>query len=244
MPVLLRRSSWGGHLLVVLAIAAATALGLWQLHAWRVQRDAARVDLTQARPVPLAHVMGGDSAFPGKDEGRPVTFTGTWLGKDTLYVSGQELHGRRGYWVVTPVLIGKSAMPVVRGWVAHPHAATPSGTVSVVGWLQASQDDGSMVDSDPTDDIVPQLRVANLVQKVSQDLYSAYVVQHTAAPAPDASADVRQVTPAGGASVSGFTGLRNFLYALQWWVFGAFAVFVWWRWLCEDVLGRRRPRSG
>ena len=40
------------------------------------------------------------------------------------------------------------------------------------------------------------------------------------------------------------TGLRNLLYAFQWWVFGAFAIFMWWRWLMEDVLGRARPRSG
>ena len=37
------------------------------------------------------------------------------------------------------------------------------------------------------------------------------------------------------------TGLRNVLYAFQWWVFGAFAIFMWWRWLQEDVLGRGRP---
>jgi hypothetical protein len=35
------------------------------------------------------------------------------------------------------------------------------------------------------------------------------------------------------------TALRNLLYAFQWWIFGAFAIFMWWRWLQEDVLGRR-----
>jgi hypothetical protein len=42
-----------------------------------------------------------------------------------------------------------------------------------------------------------------------------------------------------GASAS--TALRNLLYAFQWWLFGAFAAFVWWRWVQEDVLGHRRP---
>jgi surfeit locus 1 family protein len=37
------------------------------------------------------------------------------------------------------------------------------------------------------------------------------------------------------------TALRNLLYALQWWVFAAFVVFMWWRWLAEDVLSRREP---
>ena len=34
------------------------------------------------------------------------------------------------------------------------------------------------------------------------------------------------------------TALRNLLYAIQWWVFGAFVCLMWWRWLVEDVLGR------
>jgi hypothetical protein len=29
---------------------------------------------------------------------------------------------------------------------------------------------------------------------------------------------------------SRFTGVRNLLYAFEWWVFGAFAGFIWWRW--------------
>ena len=29
------------------------------------------------------------------------------------------------------------------------------------------------------------------------------------------------------------TGLRNFLYGLEWWVFGGFAVFLWWRYVQE-----------
>jgi cytochrome oxidase assembly protein ShyY1 len=46
-------------------------------------------------------------------------------------------------------------------------------------------------------------------------------------------------------SADATSGLRNLLYALQWWVFGAFAVFMWWRWLEEEVLGRKRsPRAG
>jgi surfeit locus 1 family protein len=37
------------------------------------------------------------------------------------------------------------------------------------------------------------------------------------------------------------TALRNLLYALQWWVFAAFVVFMWWRWLVEDVLTEPGP---
>ena len=33
-------------------------------------------------------------------------------------------------------------------------------------------------------------------------------------------------------------GLRNLAYALQWWVFAAFAVFMWWR-VCADLIAKR-----
>ena len=31
--------------------------------------------------------------------------------------------------------------------------------------------------------------------------------------------------------VGRFTALRNLLYAAEWWFFGAFAAFIWWRWV-------------
>ena len=66
--------------------------------------------------------MGGDDTFPGEYLGQPVSFAGEWLPEGTLYVADRELDGRRGYWVMTPVLVGDSAMPVVRGWSAQPEA--------------------------------------------------------------------------------------------------------------------------
>jgi len=35
-------------------------------------------------------------------------------------------------------------------------------------------------------------------------------------------------------------GLQNLLYALQWWVFGILAIYIWWRW-CQEQL---HPREG
>jgi len=52
------------------------------------------------------------------------------------------------------------------------------------------------------------------------------------------------VTPARLPGADASSGLRNLLYAFQWWVFGAFAVFMWWRWVQEEVLGRRSPPAG
>ena len=38
--------------------------------------------------------------------------------------------------------------------------------------------------------------------------------------------------------MAALTGLRNLLYAIEWWFFGAFAAFIWWRWVRDEESGR------
>jgi len=229
---LLRPRYWAGHLTMVACVGAALVLGLWQLDAWQTRREDAARDLTNARPVALADVMTGDSGFPGRDLGRPVEFGGTWLEDATFFIADRYLEGQRGFWVVTPVRVDGdgSAIPVVRGWSARPEATDPAGQVDVIGWLQATEGSGPL-DEDPTDDVIPMMRLASLVEFVDTDLYSAYVVAREAS----TPTGLEPVTPSAIPEVSGFTALRNFLYAVEWWVFGAFALFVWVRW-CRDSL--------
>lgn len=229
--MLLRPRSWGAHLLMLACLAAAIGLGLWQYGAWSGHRADAAHTLAHARPEPLDQVMGGDSAFPGGAVGRPVTFSGHWLPEGTVYVAHRPLHGRTGFWVVTPVLHAGSAMPVVRGWSPDAHAAPVRGTVRVTGWLQPSESQGE-ADTDPGDAVITSMRVASMTQHVDADLYSAFVVTRSAS---DGTGGLAAIGPAAPPGVSIWTGLRNLLYALQWWVFGGFAVYLWWRW-CRDQL--------
>jgi surfeit locus 1 family protein len=219
---------------MVLAVAVAVLAGIWQLHVWQVARAASTVDPTKDAPVALSTLMGGDSAFPGKALGRPVRFSGTWLPQRTLYVEDRELHGDKGYWVVTPVLVGRSAMPVVRGWSRSDTAPAVSGQVSLTGWLQPSEDSGT-TDTDPGDDVIPEMATAGIVQHVDDDLYSAFVVQE------DAAGGLDQVTPASTPQVSSTDHLRNLLYAFQWWIFGGLAIYIWWRW-CRDQVELEEER--
>ena len=227
MPALLAPRYWGAHLLMVLAVASTVTLGIWQLHAWEAGRAAEARDLSSAEPMPLDEAMSGDDPFPGEHLGQPVTFSGEWLGAATLYVADRELDGKRGYWVVTPVQVGGSAMPVVRGWSAEPDSAIPRGSVEVRGWLQASEGAGAP-DDDPHDDVIPEMRIASIVEHVDADLYSGYVVDQE--PTPGLAA----VTPDSIPAVSSVTHLRNLLYAFQWWIFAGFALYIWVRW-CRDT---------
>lgn len=221
----------GATALALVLTAIAGLLGWWQLEAWQDRRAAEARDLTQLDPVPLTGVMGPNDPFPGNDVGRPVTVEGTWLPHGSFYVSGREHDGRDGFWVVTPVAVGgpdDSAIPVVLGWTERAdETVAPSGTATLTGWLQPPEGNRSF-DPDPTDDVVPQLRSADAIQRVDNDLYSAYVV--STEPIDDLEPASLDALP----EVGTFTALRNLLYALEWWFFGAFAVFIWWRWLRDQ----------
>lgn len=241
MSTLLAPRYWGAHLLMVAAVAAAGLLGMWQLNVWEAARASEARDLSNAEAVPLAAVMTGDSTFNGQYLGQPVSLRGQWLGQGTLYVANRDLDGKSGYWVVTPVLVGESAMSVVRGWSAKPEAPVPSGQVELAGWLQASEGAG-VPDDDPHDDVIAEMRIASIVEHVDADLYSGYVVAQDAAGADQRTSafeGLSQVTPESVPEVSSVTSLRNLLYAFQWWIFGLFALYIWSRW-CLDTLEQLR----
>lgn len=226
----------GAHLLALAAVGSAGWLGYWQYDAWQERRAADAIDLTHDEPRPLADVMGPDDPFPGDQLGRPVTVAGTWVPDSTVFVSGREHEGDEGYWVVTSLAVGTSgdadapALPVVRGWTPAPDdaPAPPTGTTELVAWLQVPEGTGE-ADDDPSDDVLPQVRTADLIQHVDQDLYGAYAVAQE--PEPGLTAAELEQLPEVGA----FSALRNLLYAIEWWFFGLFAAFIWWRWITEQA---------
>jgi cytochrome oxidase assembly protein ShyY1 len=193
--------------------------------------------------------MTADSPFPGDAVGRPVRFQGRWLPDETLFVKDRLLHGRRGYWVVTPVAVctsscapGNPAMLVVRGWSRTPAGgpAAPPGRVSLPGWLQPAEG-GGVPDQNPADRVLPQMQVVDAIPHVRQDLYSGYVIAENP-PQATPSGPLRPVTPASLPQPGGLTSLRNLAYAFQWWIFGGFAVFLWWR-MCSDEVKRLNERE-
>jgi surfeit locus 1 family protein len=242
-------ATWPLHLLALAGIVGCILLGRWQLHVWQDHRAQDSTAVTRQAPVPLDTVLGPDAAYPDVGLGRPVVVAGTWVPGETVLVSGRPQGGATGYWVVTPVLAGSgSEIPVVRGWVADPHDVPrpPHGRASLVGLLQPSDDSGP-VDDNPGDRVLPALSITSLLPLLHHDPYGGYAIATgRAVPAGETAAGMTGLEPAQpphlpGADAS--TALRNLLYALQWWFFAAFVVFMWWRWLVEDVLERGRPES-
>lgn len=237
---LLHPRYWGVHAIALVLLGAAVALGLWQLDSWKQQREAQARDLTSAEPMALSDAMGPDDPFPGEYVGHPVRVEGVWLPDGTVYVANRADAGVDGYWVVTPLAVDRAADPailVVRGWAADPSEAPkpPTGPAELTGWLQPGEGTGE-VDEDPSDDVIPQLRLGDALQHVDQDLYGGYVVLDPSTHNTNTANDGLRPASLDALPKSGrFTALRNFLYALQWWVFGGFVVVVWWR-HCKDLL--------
>lgn len=219
----------GAHLLGLVAVAIAVSLGLWQYGSWQDRRAAEALDLTEAAPIPLADALGPDDRVRSDQVGQPVEIDGAWVPDSTVFISGRERDGDDGYWVVTALDSGAAAMPVVRGWTSDAAAvpAEPTGRASVVGWLQSPEGAGR-VDDDPTDDVFPELRVADLVQRVDADMYYAFAVSQEGLGGL-AAADLEELPP-----IESTTALKNLLYALEWWAFGLFAAFIWWRFVRDS----------
>lgn len=216
---------WGAHLLAVALIALMIWAGFWQLGVWEHYRSDQVTRLVHSTPVAIDSLMKPTDVFPGKAVGKQVRISGTWVTPATVYVQKAG-----GYWVVTPLAVSAdAAVPVVRGWSRTKIAPPNPSSAEVVGWLQPPDGPGS---APASGDVLAQLDIPDLIPRLSQNLYGAYVISER----PDAG--LAQVTASQLPSADPMTGLRNFLYAIEWWLFACFVVYAWWKHVQEQTAER------
>lgn len=227
------RPKWLALLALALALASAFAwLGSWQLD--RSRWEAADRELRQqaaANPVPLRDVLAPQQALTGEAGRATVLVDGDLAADETRLSPRRELDGRTGSWVVVPVEVGGARLPVVLGW--QPGDRLPDladGPVRLSGTLR-SPEAPSGVAAEGAE--LETVSTADLVNLWGGPLYSTYLV----ASPEDATAAGLEPVPAQDRTGAGFA-LQNLSYALQWWVFAAFAVFLWWRVVRDDHLDR------
>ncbi len=224
----------GLHLLVLVAVASTAALGWWQ---WDVskQRYAASRHVRPDGPVVALRAVLIGSAVDPSQAGRLVRVSGRFDPAHQLLVAGRRLHARPGYWVVTPLLpTGEpagGAVMVVRGWVpAGPTGAAPAvpppvtGTVTVTGWAGAPEQIPDASSPVPPAGQVEALNAALLVNLLPYPVLDGFLAQLSSVPAASPGpAALPRPSPRGGGSWP----LQNLSYVLQWWIFGAAAVWFW-----------------
>lgn len=226
MTRLLTPRGLGLTALALVAVGVMVVLGLWQLGVYDDHQHDDAVAALEREPVPLDDLVGPDDGLTSSDVGRPVEVSGRYDVAGQFYVRGFEGAGD-DLAVVTPLVTSSgAAVLVVRGAGDVADAQPPSDTVTVTGVLEASDAGASPLDDSRMTD---GISIAALVSSVDTDLYAGYAIAADSDPADT----LRAIAPPEP-DASQWAGIRNLLYAVQWWLFACFAVFMWWRILNEQ----------
>jgi len=229
----------GLHLFAIAAIGFCLFMGTWQLGVYDERQAEERDHRGEVVATPLTDVWSPDDVFTSDQDQRTVEVTGTFRpAAEQLWVTGREQGGRTGAWLVAPVTVDRVPLLVVRGWSPEPvpvaSVPVPPGEVRFDAVLQPGDESGEAWD--PQARTIGSVRIPTLLNELGYaDLWSGYAiatdeeVSGGLAPAEVPVSDVSWT--AGG---------RNLGYGLQWWVFAAFALFMWWRMAREMVLGDDR----
>nr|WP_281496785.1 SURF1 family protein [Ornithinimicrobium sp. F0845] len=238
---------WLALLGVVVAVCVAFVwLGLWQL---AVAQNSAFEELQAERDAlvekPLDEVMAPHSAFPEDGAGHPVRVEGEYDGARQFLVPDRVLDGQDGFWVVTPLVVESGAVvPVLRGFVTDQSAVDipPVQPVTVRGELAPGESPYFGEEALPSGQhgTIDLSLLANLWP---ESLYNGFIF--ATAEQPSLTADSLATVPPPQLT-AGDVDWRNLGYALQWWVFAAFAVFMYLKLLHDAARGRETGggRSG
>ncbi len=231
-----------GLLALVLVLCAAFVwLGRWQLGVAESSAHREAVELARSQaPAELSTLLQPHAPFRGDLSSRPFTATGHYEPGGQLLVPERRLEGQPGFWVLTPFTVDSSGatLPVVRGFVPDAGSAPqpPQGTLTIAGGLAPGES--------PSPDPVPsgQIGSVDLSQLVNTwpgELYNAFGFVESEDPA-TASALATVPTPIGETGVQ----WRNAAYAVQWWIFALFALWMWVRMVRDETRRERAAAEG
>ncbi len=261
---------WLGWLVAVLVASAGFVwLGLWQMNVAR--EDAAQEVLQQAaaRPVSqLTEVIGPHAAFPRDGSNQRVSAVGRWEPDRQFLVTDRRLAGADGYWVVQPFVVEATGarIPVVLGFVRSVPAgeairarAVAAGAAGRAGFTGSAGGTLTLVGSLAPTESPPtgrreyaagqagSVELGSLLNLWGGEVYNAFLFAVSETPDPglagptgsSATGAMERVPPPD--LPSGIT-LRNAAYALQWWIFAVFALWMWVK-MVRDDYRRHQPAA-
>jgi len=207
-------------LLGLVAVAALTALGVWQLHrlAWKQDLIAAVDARIHADPVEAAGPESWGAINAAHDAYRRVRAEGRFLDDRATLVQAATGLGS-GYWVMTPFETGNGFTILVnRGFIPadQKQAASPAGAQVVTGLLRITEPKGGFLQAnDPAADHWHSRDVAAIAQKRGLAPVAPYFIDADATPGdPD--------QPVGGLTVIDFPN-NHLVYALTWFALAGMA---------------------
>ncbi|MRG61259.1 SURF1 family protein [Agromyces sp. CFH 90414] len=249
------RPRWIAALVLALAVAAAFALlGQWQVE--RAVEQAVVADRPTEEVRPFDGLVEPDEPTPQSATGQRVEVAGTWVAGDTVLVDGRLNDGTPGTWVVAHLEVADApagGLPVALGWAeerADAEAALErfdAEAGAAAGADEAVTVTGRFLPSEapmlPGDDADPQrmqtVAVAQLINVWEgyddRPVYFGYVtaaepfegLEAIVSPPPEQTAELNWL---------------NVFYAVEWVVFAAFAIYLWYR-LVRDAVEREREEA-
>lgn len=228
---------WIAGLILALAISTVfVLLSEWQFSS--AENEGAPPATTTEEVRPLTEVFTPGEPLYATQADQMVTFTGSFQSADQVLVPNRLQGGEEGYWVVTAFAVdgapGDTLIPVVRGWTDDPSNAgtAPEGGVEITGRLLPSE---APVAGPQPNGTVGALSSAELANIWDEPLYSAFVTAHeTKAAGQQGPASELETVITGPQPQEKTVNWLNIFYAVEWFVFAGFAVFLWWRLLADS----------
>lgn len=212
----------GGAVVAVVLLA----LGLWQMRVFE-DREAYNAEARAAQPpVQLVDNLASDGTV-GDIYGKQVTVTGRYLPAAEVRVMDADGSVR----VVSALRLGDGRVVAIvrgRGPATGELPPAPGGVVEQTGIFLPTE---AAADHTVPDGLYASVRLPLLAQAWPRPMIPGFITLNADQASAQALAPAEAVLPTGEGS------LQNLGYALQWWVFAAFAVFMTWRFV--HVLGRR-----
>jgi cytochrome oxidase assembly protein ShyY1 len=244
------RPRWVLALLLALGIAAAfAALGQWQIERAVEQ---ATVEVAPTEEVrPFAGLVEPDSPTPQLATGQMVEVSGTFVPGDTVLVDGRLNDGVPGTWVVAHLEVVDApagGLPIALGWAADRadaeaaladfEAQAGEEPVTLTGRFLPSEAP-MLPDEDADPHAMQTVAVAQLINLwADYDDRPAYFGYVTAADPFDGLTAISSPPPEQEVELNWL----NIFYAVEWAVFAAFAVYLWYR-LVKDAVEREQDEA-
>jgi cytochrome oxidase assembly protein ShyY1 len=235
---------WVVFALVVVFLAwVAWRLGEWQFHRLedRKEQNAIIERNEKAGADPVAEVLAPGRAVAKTDEWRIVEATGTYAVEDTVIVRYRTREGAAGVDVVVPLeLADGTSVLVDRGWYATDNRGAttadvpqpPAGEVTVTGWVRRDAEGDSTAVGDQSTRAINSERIG---EALGRTVVGGWIDLRSESPEPE--------TPLLPVELPDLGEGPHFFYGLQWWFFGALAIFGFFYLMFDEWRGGRGPRG-
>lgn len=216
----------------------------WHRHVSRELHNSQVTSAINAPIVPIATILPATTTpLTVPEVWRRVEAVGRYDTSHQILVRYRAYEGENGFEVVTPLVTDAGTVWVDRGWVpligksldeAPVVPAAPTGTVTVTGYLQASETTNKTVL--PATGQVRTITIPAINAWYGKPAYDLYLSRTAESPAPPTAPRVL--------ATEDLSSGPHVAYAIQWALFAGIGVFGWAKLIRDDMLAVRRARAG